>query len=105
MKLPKKTKRYCPFCRKQQEMSISQSKAVGRNKAHPMSRGSRSRMRARGLNRGAGNQGRLSRKPILSRKMYGKKTSKKTDLRYKCKVCSKSLPQRKGFRAKKIEFV
>ncbi len=105
MKLPKLTKKYCPHCKKQQEMAIAQSKQVGRNKTHPMSRGSKSRLRARGLDRGAGNHGRLSRKPILSRKMYGKKTSKKTDLRYKCKVCNKSLPQNKGFRAKKIEFV
>ncbi|MFH0752481.1 MAG: hypothetical protein V1914_02680 [archaeon] len=105
MKLPKTTKRFCPKCNKQQEMSIAQSKQVGRSKAHPMSRGARSRMRKRGLDRGAGNQGKLSRKPILSRKMYGKKTSKKTDLRYKCKVCNKSTMQKKGFRAKKIEHV
>ncbi len=104
MKLPKLTKRFCPKCNKHQEMSISQSKQMGRNKTHPMSRGSTTRMRKRGVNRGFGNQGRFSRKAISAFKMCGKKNSKKTDLRYKCKVCSKSTIQYKGWRAKKVEL-
>ena len=104
MKLPKLTKRYCPKCKKHQEMGISQSRQMGRNKTHPMSRGSTARMRARGVNRGFGNQGRFSRKAISAFKMCGKKSSKKTDLRYKCKVCGKSTVQYKGWRAKKVEF-
>ena len=104
MKLPKTKHRYCPKCKKHQEVSVLQSKQTGRNKTHPMSRGSKSRMRARGLNRGFGNQGRYSRKAISGFKMTGKKASKKTDLRYKCKVCNKMTAQKKGFRAKKIEM-
>ncbi len=104
MKMPKTTNRYCPFCKKHQEMAILQSKQMGRNKTHPMSRGSKQRMRARGLNRGFGNQGKYSRKAISAFKMCGKKSSKKTDFRYKCKVCGKCVAQKKGFRAKKIEF-
>ncbi len=104
MKLPKLKQRYCPKCKKHQEMAVLQSRQMGRNKTHPMSRGSKSRMRARGLIRGAGNQGKYSRKAISAFKMCGRKSSKKTDLRFKCKVCGKSVPQKQGFRAKKIEM-
>ena len=104
MKVPKLTKRYCPKCKKHTEMAVTQSKQMGRNKTHPMSRGSKQRMRARGLNRGFGNQGKYSRKAIAAFKMCGKKSSKKTDFRYKCKVCGKSSVQKKGFRVKKLEF-
>ena len=38
-------------------------------------------------------------------KMYGKKGSKKGDLRYKCEKCGKMSVQRKGFRSKKLEIV
>ena len=105
MKLPKTKKRFCPKCGKHQEVAVMQSKQGGRNKTHPMSRGSQGRMKSRGLNRGFGNQGRYSRKAISAFKMTGKKTSKKTDLRYKCKVCNKSVVQKKGFRAKKVEQI
>jgi len=105
MKIPKVTKRYCPFCKEHKEVTVSQSKQMGRNKNHPLSRGSQTRMRIRGLNRGFGNQGKYSRKAISAFKMTGKKTSKKTDLRYKCKTCKKSVPQKKGFRTKKVEMV
>jgi len=37
--------------------------------------------------------------------MTGKKLSKKTDFRYTCKECKKSVCQKDGFRAKKIELV
>lgn len=105
MKLKKTTKKYCPKCKKHQEMVVTQSKQMGRNKTHPMSHGSQTRLRARGLNRGFGNQGKYSRGAISSWKMYNKKGSKKTDLRYKCKVCNKMQTQSSGFRVKKIEFV
>jgi len=62
-------------------------------------------MKMRGANRGYGNLGRLSRGAQTGWKMYNKKTSKKTDLRYTCKVCNKSSNQRRGTRAKKVEFV
>ncbi len=68
-----------------------------------MSRGSKVRVRARGLRRGFGNLGRYSKPP--KPKMGGKKLSKKTDFRYTCKVCNKTHTQAKGFRAKKIELV
>lgn len=66
--------------------------------------GSKHRARKRGQARGIGGMGRYS-KPAMSRwKMTGKKQSKKTDLRYECSKCKKTHAQKKGFRAKKVEF-
>ena len=103
MKIRKTVKRFCPFCKKHNEVKVSLAKKKGRNAAHPMSRGSESRVKRRGLRRGAGNLGRYSKPP--KPKMTGKKLSKKTDLRYTCKVCNKTVTQRQGFRAKKVELV
>ncbi len=103
MKIRKTVRRYCPFCRKHTEHKVSVAKKKGRNAARPMSKGSKSRVKRRGLRRGAGNLGRYSKPP--KPKMTGKKLSKKTDLRYTCKECKKTHSQKKGFRAKKIEFV
>ena len=105
MKLPKKIKRYCPKCKKHTETQVADSKKRTRSTARPMSRGSNSRMMARGLKRGFGNHGKYSRPAISKFKMTGAKTSKKTDLRYKCTVCGKSQVQPRGKRAKKLEFV
>ena len=104
MKLPKTTKRYCPHCKKHTEHSIKNQSFRGLNKTHTTSKGSKTRVRARGLRRGAGNLGRFSKGALSSWKRYGKKTSKKTDLRYTCKECNKTHIQKKGFRAKRIEF-
>jgi large subunit ribosomal protein L44e len=103
MKLKKTANRYCPFCRKHTEMKVSLAKKRGRNAAHPLSRGSESRVMRRGLRRGVGNLGRFSKPP--KPKMSGKKLSKKSDIRYTCKICNKTHTQRRGFRAKKLELV
>ncbi|MBN2458670.1 50S ribosomal protein L44e [Candidatus Woesearchaeota archaeon] len=103
MKIKKTVKRYCPFCRKHTEHKVSIAKKKGRNAARPMSRGSTSRVQARGLRRGAGNLGRYSKPPKPKR--GGKKLSKKTDFRFTCKECNKTHSQRKGYRAKKVELV
>ena len=104
MKLPKQVRRHCPYCNKHTQHTIKEAKRRGRNKAHPMSRGSRNRLRARGQARGTGNQGRFSRPAVASFKMTGKKVTKKTDLRYQCKECGKQHVQKKGLRAKKVEI-
>lgn len=104
MKLNKTTKRYCKYCKKHTEQLISIAKSAGRNKKHPMSRGSRKRMKKRGLDRGYGNKGKTSRGAISTFKMTGAKSSKKHDLRYKCKICNKTTVQKKSFRAKKLEL-
>ncbi|MBI4148997.1 50S ribosomal protein L44e [Candidatus Woesearchaeota archaeon] len=102
MKIPKTQQRYCPFCKKHTEHKVAAAK---KRNASPMSRGSKYRARKRGLARGTGNRGRYSRKAIGKWKMSGKKSSKKTDLRFECKVCKKSHMQGSGVRAKRVEFV
>jgi len=104
MKLKKIRKRYCPKCKKSTEHTVSIAKSPGRNKTHPSSRGSRKRMKKRGLDRGAGNKGRTSKGPVSKFKRTGAKSSKKQDLRYKCKECNKIQVQKKGKRAKKLEL-
>lgn len=102
MKVPKAVRRYCPYCRKHTEHKLTQSK-----KKNPgsLTYGSKYRARLRGKARGYGNLGRYSKPAITKWKMTGKKQTKKTDFRYECKVCKKSHAQKKGFRAKRIEFV
>lgn len=103
MKMPKSVKRHCKYCGKHTEQKVAQAKRKGRSSTHPLSKGSTSRIQARGLRRGAGNLGRYS-KPTKP-KMSGKKLSKKTDMRYECLTCKKISTQTSGIRAKKIELV
>ncbi len=105
MKLPKAIKRYCPYCKKHTEHKVTQSKKKTPGSAHPMGFGSKKRAKLRGEARGTGNLGRYSKPAVSKFKMGGKKTSKKTDLRYQCTACKKTHVQRKGLRAKKVEFV
>lgn len=101
MKLPKTMKRYCPYCKKHTKHKVMQSK---KRSPSSLKYGSKRRARKRGQARGIGGMGRYS-KPAMSRwKMTGKKQSKKTDLRYVCSECKKTHAQKKGFRAKKVEF-
>jgi len=86
MKMPKNVQRYCPFCKKHTDHTISVNK---KKNPSSLTYGSKVRARRRGRARGKGNLGRYS---------------KKTDLRYQCKVCKKMHVQRQGFRAKKLEF-
>ncbi len=91
--------RYCPKCKKHTEHTIAQAK---RKERGTLKKGSieRSTRRGHGL-KGFGNKGKYSRKAITAWKMVGAKSSKKQDLTYRCKDCSKTWTQRKGFRAKK----
>tara|TARA_Y100000310_G_C20687549_1_gene820049 strand:- start:2019 stop:2330 length:312 start_codon:yes stop_codon:yes gene_type:complete len=102
MKLPKITNRYCPKCKKHTEHKISNSKSRTPGSARPMGRYSKSRTH---FGKGHGNLGRYGSKPPVGKwKMTGSKSSKKTDLRYQCKDCKKTQVQKKGTRAKKVEF-
>ena len=102
MKKPKTLKRLCPYCKKHTEHKVAQTK---RKQASSMSRGSKHRARARGKARGHGNLGRYSKPAVSKFKRTGAKVSKKTDLRYECSVCKKKHMQKKGKRAKRVEFV
>ncbi len=101
MKLPKQTKRYCPSCKKHTEHKIAPAK---KKSPSSLNWGSKYRMQARGKCTGSGNQGKLSKGALTKWKRYGKKATKKTDLRYTCGDCKKTHCQKEGFRAKKVEF-
>ena len=72
--------------------------------ASSLSYGSKVRARRRGRARGLGNLGRYSKPAVTKFKMTGKKSTKKTDLRYECSICKKMHVQKKGFRTRKLEF-
>jgi ribosomal protein L44E len=99
MKLPKKTKRFCPYCKKVTEQKIKQV-STG-HKKNSLTRGSKIRARLRGKARGLGNLGRYS-KPAVSKFKRKTKTTKKAQIMYTCSVCSKSKPAKKGRRVSKV---
>ena|SRR3989338_11114864 len=102
MKMNKSVKRYCPKCKKHTHQAISIAKKKERSS---LSHGSIQRAHKRGLGLGFGNLGKWGSKPPISRwKMTGAKSSKKHDLRFKCKDCGKTWVIRNTFRAKKLEF-
>ncbi|MCU0642010.1 MAG: hypothetical protein MUF61_00305 [archaeon] len=102
MKLPKETRRYCPYCRKHTQQAISIAKQRARSSTHPLSRGGKSRTNARGLTTGYGNKGRYSKMAVKSRKMKTKVTKRLTVL-YKCKICGKSKGMKTAIRSGRIE--
>ncbi len=99
MKIAKKTRRYCPYCKKHTEQRITVLSSGHKRSA--LRRGSKDRARKRGLARGKGNKGRYS-KPALTKWKSKVKTTKKTNLKYTCSVCKKSSVQKKGIRAGKV---
>ncbi len=101
MKLPKTVRRYCPYCKKYTEHSLT-NVSTG-HKRSALKRGSKQRARKRGEARGCGNLGRWSKPPISKWKRKTKST-KKTNIMYKCKECGKSHYQKKGKRASKIQI-
>jgi len=103
MKLPKETNRYCPYCRAKTSQTISVAKQRARSSVHPMSRGSTSRAKLRGLRSGTGNKGRFSKPPIAKWKRKSKSTKRMT-IMYTCKVCKKAKGIKKAIRASRIEI-
>ena len=102
MKVPKMLKRLCPYCKKHTEHKVAQAKRRTPGASKPLGKFAKKRA---GYGKGTGNLGKFGSKPAISKfKLTGKKTSKKTDFRYECKECKKSHGQKKGFRAKRIEF-
>jgi ribosomal protein L44E len=98
MKIPKVTKRYCPYCNKQTEQKIKLVSTGG--KRGSLKRGSLARAKLRGSNSGIGNHGKYSKPPVTKFKRKSK-TTKKTNIMYTCQVCKKSKYQNKGKRAGK----
>ena len=103
MKLPEKTKRYCPHCNKSTLQKVNVAKQKGRSSAHPMSRGSTRRLQARGQKVGTGNMGRYSKPAIKSWKRKTKQT-KRLGVVYTCTVCNKSKGIKKAIRTSRIQI-
>ena len=100
MKLPKTTKRYCPYCNKVTEQKLKQGSSGTKRSA--LKRGGIARAKLRGLGRGVGNKGKWGSKPAVSKFKRKTKTTKKTQLIYTCKECKKSKNQKKGKRTSKL---
>jgi len=103
MKLPKEVRRYCPYCRKHTIHTVDTARQKARSASHPLSRGSASREKKRGLRGGFGNLGRRSRKGPKDWKMKAKVT-KRISVTYKCKECKKMHNIKKAIRAGRIEI-
>lgn len=103
MKLPKETKRHCPYCRKHTLQVIEAAKQKSRSATHPLSRWSAFRYKARGLRVGTGNQGKFSKKPPKNWKRKTKVT-RRIVINYKCKECGKIKGIKKAIRTGRIEI-
>jgi large subunit ribosomal protein L44e len=102
MKLPKETKRFCPYCRKHTIHGVGTAKQKSRSATRPMSRGSTKRLISRGLKSGTGGHGKYSKPAVKSWKRKTKVTRRIT-LEYKCKECKKVHQIKKAIRAGRIE--
>jgi large subunit ribosomal protein L44e len=99
-KLPKQTKRYCPFCKKQTVQKIKEVKTGGKRSS--LKRGGIPRAKLRNLGRGIGNKGKWGSKPAVTKFKRTTKTTKKPQIIYTCSECGKSKPRKKGKRAGKL---
>ncbi|MFA5856924.1 MAG: 50S ribosomal protein L44e [Candidatus Pacearchaeota archaeon] len=99
MKIPKATKRFCPYCKKKTEQKVDLVSTGF--KRGTLARGSLSRVKLRGKNRGMGNHGKYSRKAIKAWKRKTKTTMRRVII-YSCKICKKSKLSKKSRRVSKI---
>ena len=98
MKLPKKTNRFCPYCKKKTEQKIDLV-STG-HKRGALKRGSLERAKKRHL-MGSGNRGKRSRPAIKSWKMKSKTSTRKV-LIYTCSICKKSKHAKKSWRVSRL---
>ncbi len=102
MKIPKKIKRYCPYCKAKTEQKVSLlSTGVKRG---TLTWGSLSRARKRGRARGTGNLGRWGSKPAISKWKRKTKATKRLTVIYTCDKCKKSKYRSKGIRTSKLQI-
>ncbi|MFH1431383.1 MAG: 50S ribosomal protein L44e [Nanoarchaeota archaeon] len=102
MKVPKKTNRYCPYCRKKTEHKISEVSSG--HKRGSLKRGSIQRAKKRGLGIGFGNKGKWGSKPAVTKFKRKTKSTTKKVLLYTCKECKKSHQKKKGMRMSKLQI-
>jgi len=100
MKLPKKTNRFCPFCKKKTEQKIDLvSTGVKRG---TLKWGSLTRAKKRNAMPGKGNKGRYGSVPaIKKRKRKTKATTRKVVI-YTCQECKKSKHAKNSRRVSKL---
>ena len=102
MKFPKKTKRYCPYCKKHTEQKIELVSTGG--KRGSLKRGSMQRAAKRGRGVGFGNKGKWGSKPAVTKWKRKTKSTKKSVLLYTCIECKKSKQASKGRRAGRVQI-
>ena len=100
MKLPKTTKRFCPYCNASTDQKIKQVSSG--HKRGSLRRGSIIRAKLRGKGIGMGNLGKWGSKPAATKYKRKTKTTKKAQVLYTCTKCNKSKLQRKGRRVSKL---
>lgn len=98
--MPKKTKRFCPYCKAHTEQKIDVV-STG-HKRGALKYGSKERAKKRSMP-GMGNKGRYSKRAVKSRKMKTKITTRKVFI-YTCQACKKSTLAKKSKRVSKIIF-
>jgi ribosomal protein L44E len=99
MKVPKKTIRFCPFCKERTEQKIDLVSTGA--KRGTLKKGSIARSKERNASPGKGNQGKRSRKAIKNWKRKTKTTTRKV-LIYKCTKCKKSKHAKNSRRVSKL---
>jgi ribosomal protein L44E len=102
MKLPKKTKRFCPKCKKNTEQKID-IVSTG-HKRGALKWGSLTRAKVRGAMPGKGNKGRWGSKKAIKSWKRKTKTSMRRVLIYTCQVCKKSMHSKHSRRVSKIQI-
>lgn len=100
MKIPKTTKRFCPYCNARTEQKVKQVSSGARRSS--LKRGGITRAKLRGLGRGIGNKGKWGSKPAVTKFKRKTKTTKKTQIMYTCSKCGKSKNQKEGKRVGKL---
>ena len=103
MKLPKETRRYCPYCRKHTLQDISTAKQRARSSTHPLSRWGAFRTKKRSYRMGYGNLGRFSKPGAKDTKMKTKVT-KRITIMYTCKVCKKMKGINSAIRSSRVQI-
>lgn len=102
MRIPKKTRRYCPYCNKHTEQKVEMASSGHRRGS--LKKGAIERAKKRNLGKGTGNLGKWGSKPAVTSWKRKAKSTKKTNISYLCSVCKKSSLQRKGDRVGKVVF-
>jgi large subunit ribosomal protein L44e len=92
MKLPKKVRRLCPYCKKHTEQKVALVSTGA--KRGSLKRGAIQRAKLRGRGVGYGNKGKWGSKPAASKWKRKTKSTKRLVVEYTCNVCKKKKQSR-----------